>query len=154
MVMHLVTAAEGSEEAYEDIEYTIEQAIKIDHAISECWNGHSKFVMAKNIKGKNFRDKIQYCITSVNSFIGLPTKNKYYQKYLLDCEDPRNILFPADVKVEHHLLTEIFLKSSREEVQIRISKRVSRTNCRAKTESTDSSTVCEGLRRPMASGWR
>lgn len=124
MVMHLVTSADGAVEFYDDKVYTTEEAKMIDSKMKSCWNGHSKYIIVKNMPGQPFRDKITYCMTSVYSLIGLPTKNKYYQKFLLDCDPAENIEFPSDLYVERHMLTDCFLKSTRKEVQIRLSKRV------------------------------
>jgi hypothetical protein len=127
MVMHLVTSADGAVEFYDDKVYTAEEAKSIDKRIKECWNGHSKYIIVKNMPGQAFRDKISYCMTSVNSLIGLPTKNKYYQKFLLDCQPDEELVFPPDLRVEKHYLSDCFLKSSRKEVEIRLSKRVDRS---------------------------
>lgn len=124
MVMHLTTSAEGAAEFFDDKVYSAAEAKSIDKKMNECWNGHAKFVIVKNLPGQAFRDKIAYCMTSVNSLIGLPTKNQYYLKFLLDTKPEEKLEFPDDVTVQTHSLTESFLKSSRKEVQIRLSKRV------------------------------
>ena len=124
MVMHLVTAADGALEFYDGKQYKSDEAKRIDQRMADAWNGHQKLVIVKNMPGKQFRDKIAYCLTSVNSLIGLPTQNKYYQKYLLDIVPEEEIHFPSDMKVEKHHVSECFLRSSRKEVQIRLSKRV------------------------------
>lgn len=124
MVMHMTTSAVGAAEFFDDKLYSADEAMQIDKKMNECWNGHAKLVIVKNLPGKAFRDKIAYCMTSVNSLIGLPTKNQYYLKFLLDVDSAANLEFPDDVTVQSHYLTESFLKSSRKEVQIRLSKRV------------------------------
>jgi hypothetical protein len=124
MVMHLVTSADGAIEFYDDKVYTTEEAKIIDTKMKSCWNGHSKYIIVKNMPGQAFREKIAYCMTSVNALIGLPTKNKYYQKFLLDCKSEDEITYPEDLYVERHFLSDCFLKSTRKEVQIRLSKRV------------------------------
>lgn len=134
MVLHLVSAADGADQDYDDKIISKEEALKMDSQTSNSWNGHSKFIVVKNIPGKDFNNKIGYCLTSARSLVGLPTENKFYQKFLLEVESIESVQFPADVKIENHMLTECFLKSSRSEVQIRLSKRVKVPNNRIKME--------------------
>lgn len=122
-MLHLVTAADGALEHYTDKEYTPEQAKALDRRMNESWNGHSKYVIVKNVKDQDFRSKVSFCLTSVLSLMGIPTSNKYYQKYLID--PSAEIEFPKDIKVERHILSECFLFNENPEVQIRLSKKVS-----------------------------
>lgn len=74
----MVTAADGAEKFYSsennEARYeTVEEAIKLDKKLINAWVGHPHFSIIENLKGMGFQNKVDRCVASVFTVIGLPT---------------------------------------------------------------------------------
>lgn len=104
-VIHLVTAADGAEEAYNldnaARTETIEQAIQLDRNTLNSWIGHPKLIKIDN--STSFEEKMKRAINSICNILGEPIPEKEY-KYLVELPD-ENFLS----KLKHVEITQTYL---------------------------------------------
>ena len=85
-VVHLVSAADGAEEFYNQENEarfeTVEQAAFRCRELRKAYIGHNKLYVINN--RDTFRQKMNYTISTVLSVLGLPTSNYRYKKFLVD----------------------------------------------------------------------
>ncbi len=89
-VFHLVTAADGAEEAYTlSNNYarteTIEEARDIDKKIISAWTGHPHLRVIDN--STDFNQKINRLIAEIASFLGEPEPLEIERKFLIEYPD-------------------------------------------------------------------
>lgn len=87
MVIHLVTAADGAEEAYtlgNNIARTesVSEAIELDKKTVNAWAGHPNLRIIAN--EKDFSSKLQNVIDEINNLIGQPVSIRKQRKFLID----------------------------------------------------------------------
>ena len=122
-VFHLVTAANGAEEAYtlanNAARYeTAEQAVALDKALVAAWTGHAHLRIIDN--RSDFRSKLTYLLSEINSFLGEPDPFEIERKYLIRRPDTAYLeSLPHCRKVE---MIQTYLNSP-EGVQIRVRRR-------------------------------
>lgn len=121
-VLHLATAADGAQEHFEGRGISAEEAKLLDKKVSDCWNGHPEYLIIRNLPNQDFKQKIDICVTAVGKLVGQPTPIKYCQKFLIDVTAGEEINFPAELKVAQYHLIEVFLKSTRVDSQVRMSR--------------------------------
>lgn len=90
MVIHLVTAADGAEEAYTlgnnvARTETIEEAKELDNRTVNAWAGHPNLRIIGN--EKDFAAKLQNVIDEINNLIGEPVSIRKQRKFLIDLEN-------------------------------------------------------------------
>lgn len=90
MVIHLVTAADGAEEAYTlgnnvARTETIEEAKELDNRTVNAWAGHPNLRIIGN--EKDFASKLQNVIDEINNLIGEPVSIRKQSKFLIDLEN-------------------------------------------------------------------
>lgn len=88
MIIHLSTAADGAQDFYkldgnvarhEDIQF----AIELDKKLKEAWIEHNNFYQISNNNHPSFQEKIEETCKTVFKFLGLPTDNSFYNKFLV-----------------------------------------------------------------------
>lgn len=87
MVIHLVTAADGAEEAYtlgnnNARTETKEEACALDARTVNAWAGHPNLRIIGN--EKDFNTKLQNVIDEINNLIGQPISIRKQRKFLID----------------------------------------------------------------------
>ena len=88
-VIHMVTAADGAEEAYIENKSknkaryeSVEEAISTDKALLAVWTGHSHLRVIDN--STNFDDKITRVIKEIHSILGIPSPLEIERKFLIE----------------------------------------------------------------------
>lgn len=123
-VVHLVTAAQGATEFYtganNEARYeTVEEAIALDKKLINAWVGHPHLSIIDN-GGGSFQNKINQCVETVLKYIGLPTPNSYYKKFLL-ATNHNNVdkMVPNDVKMKMEIfgIDEVCLLTTADQVE-------------------------------------
>lgn len=120
-VIHMVTAADGAEEFYTDANNearyeSIDEAKKLDKKLIDAWVGHPHFSIIDN-KIPNFHAKVDKCVETVCRYIGIPTPNSFYKKFLLGVQGNFELIAPKNLKIEFFQIEEIFLVSGQSEMQ-------------------------------------
>lgn len=121
-VLHLVTAADGAQEHFEGKGISAEEARQLDRKVTECWTGHPEYLIIRNLPNQDFEQKINSCVAAVGKLVGQPTPIKYCQKFLIEVQQGEKIEFPEELKIAEHHLTEVFLRSTRVDSQVRMSR--------------------------------
>lgn len=90
MVIHLVTAADGAEEAYTlgnnvARTETIDEAKELDNRTVNAWAGHPNLRIIAN--EKDFASKLQNVVDEINNLIGEPVSIRKQRKFLIDLEN-------------------------------------------------------------------
>ncbi len=86
LVMHLVTSANGQEEAYtlsnNAARYeSVEEAIKVDNTILEAWSGHPNRIIIGN--EVDFEKKMRKAIQAIFTYLGDEKPVEVFKKYLV-----------------------------------------------------------------------
>lgn len=122
MVIHLVTAADGAEDAYTlsnnaaRIE-TIEQAKELDKKTIDAWAGHQNLQIIDN--ETSFEEKMNKVIERINSFINAPIIIKQQRKYLIDLNNS-NFSFLNSDNSTLISLHQYYLKTDDVETRLRV----------------------------------
>lgn len=87
VVIHMVTAADGALDYYTSENNVARYedakgAVSLDKKLINSWIGHPHFHIIDN-RDNGFQKKIDFCLNTVLKFIGLPTPNSFYKKFLL-----------------------------------------------------------------------
>lgn len=87
LVIHLVTAARGAEEAYtiqnnQARTETIEEARELDRITLQAWNGHQNLKIVDN--SCSFQEKIENVLEEVSIVLGDKTLIREQRKFLID----------------------------------------------------------------------
>jgi len=115
-VFHLVTAAIGAETFYSNetnstrLE-TIEQAAALDVKLQAAWSGHPHHAIIDNSNGKSFEKKLEQLISTLSSYVGLPSLTKRSKKFLIEPLDLSQ-LSAAGITYELFAVEKIILKST------------------------------------------
>ena len=107
-VIHLITAAEGAEEAYslsnnEARTESPEQARALDEACRRAWLGHPHYTVIPN-EG-DFDGKLTRTLQAVLNVLGEPEPVEVERKWLLSEEPDVGSLSATPVHIEQHYLT-------------------------------------------------
>ncbi len=89
-VFHLVTAADGAEDAYTTANNaaryeSVEQAIAVDRKLIASWTGHPHLRVIDNSSG--FYEKMKRLIGEIDSFLGEPVPYEIERKFLISYPD-------------------------------------------------------------------
>ena len=123
-VFHLVTAAKGAMDAYTLANNaarteTPEQARALDEQMIAAWTGHPHLRIIDN--STDFGKKLERLMAEITSFLGEPDPYEIERKYLIAYPDLEWLeSLPNCEKVE---IIQTYLRSSREDTQIRIRQR-------------------------------
>ena len=115
-VLHLVSAAIGAESFYSNetnltrLE-TIEEAIALDIKLQAAWSGHPHHAIIDNSNGKSFETKLEQLISTLASYVGLPSLTKRSKKFLIEPLDIEQ-LKTAGIAYEMFVVEKIILKNS------------------------------------------
>ena len=117
----MVTAADGAEEIYTDVNNearyeTKEQAVALDKKLINAWVGHPHFSIIDNNDG-TFSKKIDKTLKTICSYIGLPTPTNFYKKFLLARKGEFEVMVPKHVKMEIFQIEEVFLIAAADQVE-------------------------------------
>jgi len=90
LVLHLVTAANGAEDAYTLSNNlarteTVEEAIAVDNRTLNAWMGHNKLKIIDN--STDFEGKIKRTLNEIYMYLGEPVPTESYKKYLIEVDD-------------------------------------------------------------------
>jgi hypothetical protein len=114
----MVTSADGAEEFYtsqnNEARYeTVSMAKELDKKLINAWVGHPHFSIIDN-KVSGFQKKVDRCVDTVCRYIGLPTPNSFYKKFLLRAKGQFEVQAPKkeNIKMEYFQLEECFLLSN------------------------------------------
>lgn len=120
-VLHLVTAADGAEESYNNEKQAnsvdANVALWIDHNIRKAWNGHPIFRIIGNDESR-FEGKIMNAWCHISTMIGLPATKGYYRKFIIE---PINC-FPEEMNKVVFKVEENYLRSQDPHKEIRLTK--------------------------------
>lgn len=122
-VFHLVTAANGSVNAYLEnkennparIE-SVEEAIEIDNKLIAAWTGHPHFRVIDN--STNFENKMKRLISEISGFLGEPEPYEIERKYLIKFPD-LNLLESSSNCKKVEIIQTYLRTDNDEEVRIR-----------------------------------
>ena len=125
-VFHLVTAANGAEEAYiENKESnparteTPEKARELDDKLIAAWTGHPHFRVIDN--STDFKEKIGRLISEIAGFLGTPEPFEIERKFLIHYPDLAALeQMPYCSKVE---IIQTYLHSSQDDTETRVRQR-------------------------------
>jgi predicted ATPase len=115
-VLHLVTAAIGAESFYSNetnstrLE-TMEEAAALDIKLQAAWSGHPHHAIIDNSNGKSFEKKLEQLISTLSSYVGLPSLTKRSKKFLIEPLD-LDQLKALGVMYEMFVVEKIILKNS------------------------------------------
>ena len=126
IIIHLVTAASGAEEFYQNENNsarseTKEQAVVLDNKIQKEWMGHPNFVIIDNSQ-KGFEKKVDRVLDIIADLAGEKIQCKNIRKYLLD---PGFTIeqIPAEIKCERFVEVQTFLLTNKPQTQNFVFKR-------------------------------
>ncbi len=115
-VLHLVTAAIGAESFYSNetnstrLE-TMQEAAALDIKLQAAWSGHPHHAIIDNSNGKSFEKKLEQLISTLSSYVGLPSLTKRSKKFLIEPLD-LDQLKALGVMYEMFVVEKIILKNS------------------------------------------
>lgn len=122
-VFHLVTAANGAEEAYSLANNrarteTLEEARELDEKTIHAWVGHPHFRIIDN--STNFKDKMHRLIAEIAAFLGEPKPYEIERKFLIEMPDLQKL--ENDPNCQKVNIIQTYLKSDQDE-EMRIRQR-------------------------------
>ncbi|MCF0111476.1 MAG: AAA family ATPase [Erysipelotrichaceae bacterium] len=114
MVLHLVTAANGAEEAYtlqnNAARYeTVDDAIRVDNMIQKSWSIHPNRVIIGN--ETDFEEKVRRAVQAIFSFLGKEKPVEKFKKYLVEV-NPEVIGKLEQIGAQKDRIFQHFLKST------------------------------------------
>ena len=122
-VFHLVTAADGAEEAYTLSNNgarteTIEQARELDRKTQNAWVGHPHLRVIRNEKDSSFKQKLQKLMLEISLVLGSPEPLEIERKFLIKFSDVEKLVrYSCCQKVD--ILQTYLLSGPNEEVRVR-----------------------------------
>lgn len=124
MVIHLVTAADGAEEAYtlgnnNARTETKEEACALDSRTVNAWAGHPNLIIIGN--ERDFNTKLQNVIDEINNLIGEPISIRKQRKFLIDLKESDLSFLNEDNSTTIHIY-QTYL-NDKDDVETRLRKR-------------------------------
>ena len=122
MIIHLVTAADGAEEAYTLSNNaarteTVEEAKILDRKTINAWTGHQNLKIISN--NTTFDKKMNQVIETINSFINAPIEIREQRKYLIDLKNS-DLSFLNEDNSTSIVLEQYYLDTEDVETRLRV----------------------------------
>lgn len=132
LVMHMVTAAKGAEEAYtlsnNAARYEgIEEAKLLDDTILKSWEGHSNRIIIEN--DCDFETKIRKAIQAVFTYLGEERPAEIFKKYLIQVDENLISHLNSINAFQTHIIQHYLKSQSGTERRIRKRERNGNTIC-------------------------